>query len=52
MTILGIDPGLHLCGYACLQMQAAPEKLIEAGVLRTDPRLAMHVKLNRIAEDT
>jgi len=51
MRILGIDPGLQVCGYACLETQAAAENLIEAGVLRTDPRLAMDVKLNRIAED-
>ena len=51
MRILGIDPGLQVCGYACLETQEAAEKLIEAGVLRIDTRLAMDVKLNRIAED-
>jgi crossover junction endodeoxyribonuclease RuvC len=52
MRILGIDPGLNVCGYACLETSGAEEKLIEAGVFRTDNSLATEIKLNRIAEDT
>ena len=52
MRILGIDPGLQVCGYACLEMDADMEKLIEAGVIRIDNRQAIEIKLNRIAEDT
>jgi len=52
MRILGIDPGLQVCGYACLEMDANKEKLIEAGVIRIDNRPALEIKLNRIAEDT
>ena len=52
MRILGIDPGLQVCGYACLEMDADTEKLIEAGVIRIDNRQAIEIKLNRIAEDT
>ena len=60
MRILGIDPGLQICGYACLEAgpgQACPErsraeKLIEAGIIRTDLGLPIEEKLNRIAEDT
>lgn len=52
MRILGIDPGLQVCGYACLEMDADNEKLIEAGVIHTESRQAIEVKLNRIAEDT
>jgi crossover junction endodeoxyribonuclease RuvC len=52
MRILGIDPGLQVCGYACLEMDADKEKLIEAGVIRIDNRPAIEIKLNRIAEDT
>ena len=51
MRILGIDPGLQTCGYACLQTGDAGEKLIEAGVVRTDSGLAIEEKLNRIAAD-
>jgi len=52
MRILGIDPGLQVCGYACLETDGDLYKLIEAGVVRTDSRLAIEEKLNRIAEDT
>jgi len=51
MRILGIDPGLQVCGYACLEADDGREKLIEAGVIRTDSRLLIEEKLNRIAED-
>ena len=32
MRILGIDPGLQVCGYACLDAERGAEKLIEAGI--------------------
>jgi len=52
MRILGIDPGLRVCGYACLEAGGDKEKLIEAGVIRTATGSAIEEKLNRIAEDT
>ncbi len=52
MRILGIDPGLQRCGYACLNTSAATPELIEAGVFQTDPALPMEARLNQIAEDT
>jgi crossover junction endodeoxyribonuclease RuvC len=52
MRILGIDPGLQVCGYACVEMDADNEKLIEAGVVSTDKSQPIEIKLNRIAEDT
>ena len=52
MRILGIDPGLQRCGYACLNTGAATPELIEAGVFQTDPGLPMEARLNQIAEDT
>lgn len=51
MRILGIDPGLQVCGYACLEIDGEQHKLFEAGVIRTDSRLPIEEKLNRIAED-
>ena len=48
MRILGIDPGLQVCGYACLEAGPNEEKLIEAGVIRTHSGLAIEQKLNRI----
>ena len=52
MRILGIDPGLQVCGYACLDAERGEEKLIEAGVIRTEGDDPLEQRLNRIAEDT
>ena len=52
MRILGIDPGLQVCGYACLEVSGDSEKLIEAGVFQTDSGLSIEGRLNEIAEDT
>ncbi len=51
MRILGIDPGLQVCGYACIDVAGNDEKLTEAGVFRTDSGLALEVRLNQIAGD-
>ncbi|MHC4433130.1 MAG: crossover junction endodeoxyribonuclease RuvC [Planctomycetota bacterium] len=51
MRILGIDPGLQTCGYACLDAERGAEKLIEAGVIATERDDALEQRLNRIAED-
>ncbi len=52
MRILGIDPGLQVCGYACLETGDEAERLIEAGIFQTDKNSAIEVRLNRIARDT
>jgi crossover junction endodeoxyribonuclease RuvC len=51
MRILGIDPGLQVCGYACLEAERGEEKLIEAGIIRTERDDVLEQRLNRIAED-
>lgn len=51
MRILGIDPGLQVCGYACLDSDAGREIVVEAGVLRTSGDALLAGKLNQIAED-
>ncbi len=51
MKILGVDPGLRVCGYACLQTNRLGEKLVEAGVFRTEGHKSIEVRLNQIAED-
>ena len=51
MRFIGIDPGLLVCGYACLEIGPDGEKLIEAGVVRTPADLALEQRLNRIADD-
>ena len=51
MRILGIDPGLQVCGYAFLETEGVGEKLIEAGVFRSGSDSAIESRLNQIARD-
>jgi len=51
MRILGIDPGLHICGYACLQTGQGKDCLVEAGVFRTTESAPIEKRLNQIADD-
>ena len=37
MFVLGIDPGVSRCGYACLESTARGPRAVAIGVLRTDP---------------
>jgi crossover junction endodeoxyribonuclease RuvC len=52
MRILGIDPGLQVCGYAVIEAADAGQRFIEAGIFRTDGRSAIEERLHIIAEDT
>jgi len=51
MRILGIDPGLNLCGYAVIESSGRSFKLREAGVLRTKADTRLEVRLQQIASD-
>ncbi len=51
MRILGIDPGLHICGYAVLDNDQNQMSLIEAGIFKTDRKKDMPLRLNQIAAD-
>jgi crossover junction endodeoxyribonuclease RuvC len=51
VRILGIDPGLQVCGYAILETSQDRDALIEAGVFRTSGDSTIETKLNQIAED-
>ncbi len=51
MRILGIDPGLRICGYAVVECAGGREELVEAGVVQTDEKLAIEKRLNQIAVD-
>lgn len=51
VRILGIDPGLQVCGYACLEVAGGRETMVEAGVFRTTRDLPLEAKLDQIAED-
>jgi len=51
MRILGVDPGLGVCGYAVVEKDAVREELVEAGIVASDEKLAIEKRLNQIAID-
>lgn len=51
MKILGIDPGLQVCGYAVIEADRNRIKLLEAGVCRTSPKTPIEKRLVQIAQD-
>jgi len=51
MIILGIDPGLQVCGYAVVEVKRLDTKLVEAGVFRSDSKAPLELRLNQIASD-
>jgi len=44
MFVLGIDPGLSRCGYGCVE-RGRPPRPVAAGIIRTDPGLALPQRL-------
>ena len=49
MRILGIDPGLRICGYGCIDVGGGGGAvLVEAGVLRFEAKGSMEERLGRI----
>ena len=51
MRILGIDPGLRVCGYAVIDIQNAGFKLLEAGVFKSNAKKLIQERLHQIAND-
>lgn len=51
MRILGIDPGLQVCGYAFVEAEAGCESLVEAGVIRVAASDSLESRLHRLALD-
>jgi crossover junction endodeoxyribonuclease RuvC len=51
VIILGIDPGLQVCGYAVIKVELLRMVLLEAGVFRTDGKKDLAPRLNQLAED-
>lgn len=53
VRILGIDPGLHLVGYGCVDVLdgAAEPVLVEAGVIRLRGRASLSLRLRQLHED-
>ncbi len=51
MRILGIDPGLQVCGYAVIKADGREVALLEAGVFRIDPKKPLEKRLEQISRD-
>ena len=51
MRILGIDPGLHITGYGIIDSNNGEYKIIEAGVVRTNKKDDMELRLFEISKE-
>jgi crossover junction endodeoxyribonuclease RuvC len=53
MRILGIDPGLQITGYGCVDLKprAREPVLVEAGVFRLKPKASLAFRLKQLNED-
>ncbi|MGP1346511.1 MAG: crossover junction endodeoxyribonuclease RuvC [Phycisphaerales bacterium] len=54
MLVLGIDPGLQRTGFAVLRVHAdarQPTELVDAGVIRLNPKLSIPSRLVTLAQD-
>ncbi len=51
MVILGIDPGLRVCGYAVIKTDGRQASLLEAGVFRTDAKKRLEQRLEQVSRD-
>ena len=52
MTILGIDPGYAITGYAVIEYQGNHFKLINSGAIETKAGVPMPERLARVYDDT
>ena len=51
MFVLGIDPGLSVCGYGVIEHLASGDRAIAAGVMRTDGSRSVAERLNELHRD-
>src|SRR5262245_12117442 len=53
MRILGIDPGLSLTGYGCVDVRrnSSEPTLVEAGVLRLKSKASLAYRLQQLHDD-
>jgi crossover junction endodeoxyribonuclease RuvC len=49
--VLGIDPGLHITGYAAVDFGGREPAVVEAGALRTSPRADMAQRITQLHTD-
>lgn len=51
MRVLGIDPGLNITGYGILEAGGDSPKVIEAGVLKSNPRWTLEDRLREMSSE-
>lgn len=53
MRILGIDPGLRLTGFGVVELRPASiePRLVEAGVIKLNPKATVPQRLHQLAQD-
>lgn len=51
MFVLGIDPGLSRCGYGLVERVGRTQRAVAAGVLRTEPREPVPLRLLALRDD-
>ncbi|MFM7652449.1 MAG: crossover junction endodeoxyribonuclease RuvC [Vulcanococcus sp.] len=51
MRILGIDPGLARVGYGVIEVQGRDQRLLDCGIIRTDPGRSEGDRMVEIARD-
>ncbi|MFM1812715.1 MAG: hypothetical protein RLZZ336_1653 [Cyanobacteriota bacterium] len=51
MRILGIDPGLARVGYGVIEVEGRQQRLLDCGIIRTDPGRSEGERMVEIARD-
>ena len=51
MFVLGIDPGLSVCGYGVIDHSTNGDRAVAAGVMRTDGTQTVAERLNELYRD-
>lgn len=49
MRILGVDPGLNCTGYGVIEHGGGPARVLDGGVIRTDPQAPLETRLATLA---
>jgi len=49
--VLGIDPGLNITGYGCVDFHGRDASVVEAGTLRTDAKASLAERITQIHAD-
>lgn len=51
-TVIGVDPGTAVTGYGVLeQTNGGPRRLVECGVIRTNPRQPLWIRLHQLHDE-